>query len=166
MFDLTSIFSSIGKYADTIGNITQGITAVQSYFADRQAAKQTKKANAAMMRAAQTEAELTRQDAAQRAVAARRDAMKFRAQQISSFLKSGVTLDGSPMLVTEETANQGQQNASNIITNADYSAKSMLLRAEASKQQVKKADIWGTAFNVLGSVSKAKAAYDKAQNGG
>lgn len=166
MFDLTSIFSTIGKYADTIGNVTQGITAIQSYLADREAAKQTKKANDAMMKAAQTEAALAKQDAAQKADAARKDAMKFRAQQISAYLKSGVTLDGSPMLVTNETQDQGNQNAKNIITNADYSAKAMLLRAEASKQQVKKADIWGTAFNVLGSASKAMDAYNKAQIGG
>ncbi len=166
MFDLTSIFSTIGKYADTIGNVIQGVTAIQSYLADREAAKQTKKANAAMMQAAQTEAALAKHDAIQKADAARKDAMKFRAQQIASYLKSGVTLDGSPMLVTDETRNQGNLNASNIITNADFSSRAMLQRAEGSKQQVKKADIWGTAFKALGSFGSAKTSYDKATKKG
>lgn len=164
MFDLGSIFSSIGKYADTIGNVTQGITAIQSYLADREAAKQTKKANAAMMKAAETEAALAKQDAAQRADAARKDAMRFRSQQIASYLKSGVTLDGSPMLVADETRYQGNQNAENITANADYSSRAMMLRAEGSRQYVRKADILGTTFGVLGSASKAVDSYNKAQN--
>lgn len=163
---LDSIFSFVGKYADTIGNAGQGVTAIQSYMASREAEKQTKKANAAMMQAAATEASLAKQDAAQRADAARRDAMQSRARQISAYLKSGVTLDGSPMLITDETQYRGDKNSDNIITNADYSSKAMMLRAEANKQQVKKTDFFGTAFNVLGSIGKTKNAYDKAQIGG
>lgn len=163
---LDSIFSFVGKYADTIGNVTQGVTAVQSYLAQRQAEKETKKANAAMMQAAATEAALAKQDAAQKADSLRRDAMRARSAQISAYLKSGVTLDGSPMLVTNETQDLGNRNAENTITNADYSARATMLRAEASKQSVKKADIWGTAFDVLGSASKASAAYTKAKQGG
>lgn len=166
---LNSIFGfigNIGKYADTIGAVTQGVTAVQSYLADREAEKQTKKANAAMMRAAETEARLTREDAAQKADAARRDALRFRSQQIANYLKSGVTLDGSPMLVTDETGYMGSRNAKNIETNADYSARAMMLRAEGSKQSVKKSDIWGTAFQALGAAARAKGAWDKTKQGG
>lgn len=163
---LDSIFSFVGKYADTIGNATQGVSAIQSYMADREAQKQAKKANTAMMQAAATEAALAKQDAAQRADAARRDAMQARARQITAYLKSGVTLDGSPMLITDETQYRGSQNADNITSNADYSSKAMMLRAQANKQQVKKTDFFGTAFNVLGAVGKTKAAYDKAQIGG
>lgn len=166
MFNLNRIFGFIGKYADTIGNVTQGVTAIQSYLADREAEKQAKKANAAMMQAAQTEAALAKEDAAQRADAARKDAMRFRSQQIAAYLKSGVTLDGSPMLVADDTQNQGMRNAQNILTNADYSSRALILRAEANKQQVKKSDIWGTGFKALGSFASAKSAYDKAQNGG
>lgn len=166
MFDLSSIFSFVGKYADTIGTAMEGVTAIQSYMADKEAEKQTKKANAAMMKAAEAEAGLVKQDAALKADAAKKDAMKFRAQQIASFLKSGVTLDGSPMLVTDETQYQGTNNAKNYLTNADYSAKALMLKAEANKQQIKKTDIWGTGFSLLGSISKTASAYTKAQNGG
>lgn len=154
----------MGRYADTAANISKGVTAIQSYMADRRAANETKKANAAMMKAAETEAALTRADAAQKAEALRRDAMRARSTQIANYLKSGVTLDGSPMLVAQETTDQGNKNAANTITNADYSSRAMMLRAQGSQQSVKRADIWGTAFNVLGSAGKAKTAYDIAKN--
>ena len=159
---LDSIFTFVGKYAETAGNVAQGVNAIQSYMAERQAANETKKANAAMMKAAETEAALTKADAAQKADAYRRDAMRARSTQISAFLKSGVTLDGSPMLVANETQEQGNRNAENIITNADYSAKAMMLRAEGNKRSVKKADIWGTAFDVIGSARKAYTSYSNA----
>lgn len=165
-FNLNSIFSFVGKYADTVGAVTQGVSAIQSYLSQRDAEKETKRANAAMMKAAETEAALAKMDAAQKADAARRDAARVRSQQIAAYLKSGVTLDGSPMLVTDETDYMGKRNADNLVTNAGYSAKSILLRAEASKQSVKKSDIWGTAFDVLGSGFKAADAYGKAQKGG
>jgi len=165
-FDLSSIFSFFGKYADTIGNVVQGVSAVQSYMAQRDAEKETKKANAAMMKAAEADAALAKQDAALRADAARRDAARARSQQIAAYLKSGVTLDGSPMLVTDETSFTGKKNAENIMENAGYQSRSILLRAEANKQTVKKADIWGTGFNVLGSAAAAAGAYDKAKKGG
>lgn len=165
-FDLSSIFSFFGKYADTIGAVTQGVSAVQSYLSQRAAEKETKKANAAMMQAAQNDAEMAKRDAAEKAASARRDAFRARSQQVAAYLKSGVTLDGSPMLVTDETGYLGNRNADNIMENAGYQSRSILLRAEANKQSVKKADIWGTAFDVLGSAYKAKGAYDKAQKGG
>lgn len=162
MFGLGDIFSFLGRNADLIGTATQGISAIQSYMAQKKEEKATKQANAAMMQAAETEAKLAREDAAQKAEAVRRDAARFRATQIASYLKSGVTLDGTPMLVANETTTLGNKNADNIITNADYSAKSILLRAQANKQTVKKADIWGTAFKTLGSLSSFASAYDKA----
>ncbi len=157
---LDSIFSFVGKYADTAGNIAQGVSAIQSYMAERDAERETKKANAAMMKAAETEAALTKADAAQKADALRRDAMRARSSQIANYLKSGVTLDGSPMLVANETEDLGKKNADNTNINADYSAKAMMLRAQGNQRSVKKADIWGTAFDVLGSAYKAKTSYD------
>lgn len=163
---LTKLFSTFGKYADTFGKIAEGVSTIKSYMEDRAAEKATKRANENMMRAAQEEAALAKEDAAQRSEAARRDANMFRQTQIANYLKSGVTLDGSPMLVADETKNMGDKNAKNIETNAQYSIRSMMLKAEANKQQVKKADIWGTGFSALGSFSKAYDAYGKAKNGG
>ncbi len=162
---LGNIFASFGKYSSTISNVGSAVTAIQSYLEDRKAAKETEKANQSIMQAAQAEADLAKLDAAQRADAARRDATRVRAQQITAYLKSGITLDGSPMLVANETQDQGNLNAKNILTNADYSARATMLRAEANKRAVKKADIWGTAFDFLGSASAAANAWQNAQKG-
>ena len=140
----------------------QAVQAVRSYSAQQKAAKQQAAANAAAMKAAQTEAELARADAAQKAQAARDDAAKVRSQQLALYLKSGVTLDGSPMLVLDDTTAQGEKNANNIITNADYTAKSLLLKGKAAQQPVQKADFFGTAASVLGSINTAIDAYKKA----
>lgn len=163
---LDSIFQWVGKYSDTAGNAYQGISAIKSYMAEKDAEKETKKGNAAMMKAAEQEAALIKADASQKADSLRRDAMRARSTQIANYLKSGVTLDGSPMLVAQETQDQGNLNADNTITNAKYSANATMLRAQANQKTVKKSDIWGTAFDVLGSAYKAKTAYNKAQTGG
>ena len=136
----------------------QGVSAIRGYQAEKQAAKAQKQANAAAMAAAEEEAALTQADAAQRADQERKDAAKVRSQQIALYLKSGVTLDGTPLLAIDETTSRGDQNAKNILTNSDYSARSILLRGKASQQPVKKADFFGAAADVLGAGNKAKSA--------
>jgi hypothetical protein len=138
-----------------ISAVATGASAVSGFVSQQQAAKQQKKANAAGMAAAEQEAKLTRADAAERARAEQLDARRVRSQQLSLYLKSGVTLDGSPMLVGKETIDRGAQNAKNIMTNADYQANSILLRGKASQQPIKKADFFGTAADVFGAGSKA-----------
>lgn len=44
---------------------------------------------------------------------------KFRARQKMGFLKSGVTLEGSPLLVLEETLNEGQKEVDAIVRSGD-----------------------------------------------
>ena len=132
-------------------------SAISGFVNQRSAAKQQKKANAAGMAAAEQEAKLTRADAAERARAEQLDARRVRSQQLSLYLKSGVTLDGSPMLVGKETIARGAQNAKNIMTNADYQANSILLRGKASQQPIQKADFFGTAGTILSAGKSYKA---------
>lgn len=138
-------------------------SAIRGAQAQNAAAKQQERANAAAMSAAQEEARLTKEDAAFRAEQARKDAAKVRSQQLSLYLKSGVTLDGSPMLVMDETTREGEKNASNILTNADSQSRSILLRGQAGQQPVQRADFFGTAASVLGS---AGTAYSAGQDAG
>jgi hypothetical protein len=142
--------------------VFQGVQAVRGYQAEKQAAKATKAANAAAMSAATEEARLLREDAGINAQKERELAARARSSQIALFLKSGVTLDGSPLLVTNETKNKGDENASNIMANAESQSKSMMLRAQANQQPVKRADLFGTAASVLGSAQTASTAYKKA----
>ena len=131
-------------------------SAVSGYMQQKSAAKAQRRANAAAMDAATEEARLTREDAGMAADQERREAARVRGQQIAAFLKSGVTLDGSPLLVASETEEQGKRNAQNTIDTAESRAKSIMLRGQAAQQPVTSPDIFGTAATVLGA---GKTAY-------
>lgn len=51
----------------------------------------------------------------EQAVQAKQDAESFRKEQKLRFLKSGVSLEGSPFLAMEETRRRGQENVNQII---------------------------------------------------
>ncbi len=133
-------------------------SAVSGYMNQQKAAKATKRANAAAMAAAEEEARLTRKDAAFAADQERKEAARIRGQQIAAYLKSGVTLDGSPLLTAQETTDQGEQNAQNTLENAESRARSLILRGQAGQQPVTGGDIFGTAATVLGA---GKTAFPK-----
>ena len=86
------------------------------------------------------------------------NAKRVRAAQLASFLQSGVTLEGSPMLVTDETTQKGAQNALNILENAKSRSKSAVLQGQANQRAVQKADFFGTGATILGAAKKAKDA--------
>lgn len=145
-----------------VAAVFQGVQAIRGYQAEKKAEKEQKRANAAAMAAAEEEANLTKEDAAYRADKERKDAAKVRSQQIALYLKSGVTLDGSPMLVADDTTARGDENADNIIKNAASQSRSILLRGKASQQPVQRADFFGAAADVLGAANTASTSYKKA----
>lgn len=134
------------------------ISAVKGFVDQRKAAKEEKKANNAARDQAALNADMSREEGAEQARQERKEAKRVRSQQIASFLQSGVTLDGSPMLVADETQNVGEQNSATTIKNAEARAKGFLLEGEASQKPVQKADIFGTAASVLGAAKGAKDA--------
>lgn len=140
----------------------QAISAVKGFVDQNKAAKAQKRANAASMAAAQEEARLTREDAANAALQEKKEAARVRGQQIAAFLKSGVTLDGSPLLVASDTEEQGNRNAQNTIDNAESRARSLILRGQANQQPVQGGDIFGTGASILGS---AKTAFPQTFSG-
>lgn len=153
-------------WVPVVAAVFQGVQAIRGYQQEKKAEKETKRANAAMMAAATEEARLNSEDAAKKALAEKQAAARVRSQQIALYLKSGVTLDGSPLLVMDETTTKGDENAKNILDTAESQNKSMLLRAQAGQQPVQRADFFGTAADVLGAGNKAKTAYDTWQAGG
>ena len=134
---------------------TKAFSAIKGYSAQKKAAKAQKRANEASMQAAQEEARLAREDAQFAAEQERKEAARTRGAQIAAFLRSGVTLDGSPLLVTSETTEQGNRNAQNQIDNAESRARSTILRGQANQQPVEKADLFGTAATILGAGQKS-----------
>lgn len=127
----------------------QGFSAIRSY-------QQQNKASKNAMRAAEEEGRILREDASKRALAEKQDAARVRAQQIAAYMKSGVTLDGSPLLVSSETTEQGERNAANVMSNAESQASLLRNRAKS----VQRGDFFGTAASALGSASNAYSAYD------
>lgn len=135
----------------------QIFSAIKGYQAEKKAEKETKRANAAITARAQEEANLAIADAAVRAQKEKAAAAQVRSQQIALYLKSGVTLDGSPMLVGDVTTEQGDENARNIMSNAESQARSYILQGQANQLPVKKADFFGTAATVLSAGQSAMA---------
>lgn len=133
----------------------QAFSAVKGYSEQNKAAKAQKRANEAAMSKAEEEARLAREDAKFAADQELKDAARIRGQQIALYLKSGVTLDGSPLLVSDETTQQGKRNAQNTIDNAESRARSMILQGQANQGYVEKGDIFGTAATILGAGQKA-----------
>jgi len=135
----------------------QAMAAVKGFVDQRKAAKETKKSNAAATAQAEQNARLSREEGAETARQARLDAKRVRSSQIAAFLQSGVTLDGSPLLVTDETTDLGEKSSQAAIKNAEARAEGFILEGQASQKPVQKADIFGTAMTVLGA---AKGASD------
>lgn len=132
---------------------TQIFSAVSGFQEQKKAAKATKRANAAAMAQAELEAKRAKEDAEDRAREERLNAKRVRAQQLTQYMQSGVTLDGSPILVSNETREKGAQNAENILQNAEAEAESILLQGKANQLTVKRADFFGAAGQALGGAS-------------
>ena len=78
---------------------------------------------------------------------------KFVSQQQSAYLNSGVTLEGSPLLVLEDTRKQGMAELQAIMQGANYQANT--LRAQGRAEMT--AGLAGAAM----SGSQAIAAYGR-----
>ncbi len=104
---------------------------------------QQKKADKQAKQRANAEASLMEQDAARAALEEKRDAEKMRKLQRMTYLKSGVDLEGSPLLVMEETRVKGEENAANVSSGAK--ARANLVRQEGS---IKRASLINTGLDV------------------
>jgi hypothetical protein len=143
--------------------VLSAAAAGQGYMQQRSAAKQQKNANRAAMQAAEEESRLVKEDAAYRAGIERKNAASVRSQQVAAFLKSGVTLDGSPLLVMNKTTADGEENANNLIRNAESQSRSMLLRGRAAQQPVQKADLLGAAAKIASAGQTAMSSMPSSQ---
>lgn len=144
----TAIATKAISTAATVGKGLAAFSAIKGFQNQRNAAKAQKQANQAAMAAAQKEAELTRRDAEYRAGEEKKDAARVRSQQIAAFLKSGVTLDGTPLLIADDTTKRGEENAQNILENAGFQSDSITLKGKASQQPVTRPDFFGTVAQV------------------
>lgn len=115
---------------------------------------QQKKADKAAKNAAFEEARLAEEDANRAALQEKIEADKTRKIQKMAYLSSGVDLSGSPLLVMEETRNQGNENAKNI-KDSGY-ARADLTRKQGS---VGRASLVGSVVNTASGLANTYTNY-------
>lgn len=106
-----STASTIG----TIGTALSAISAISSVVGGIQQQSAAKDQAALARETALAQAAETGRVAGARAFEETQEAERVRARQKVLFLKGGVDLEGSPLLVMEETRRTGEQNAEEII---------------------------------------------------
>lgn len=124
-----------------ISAATQVASGLMQYSQQKKADKQAKQA-------ANAEADIMEADAARAAQAEIADAEKTRRLQRMTYLKSGVDLEGSPLLVMEETRTKGAENAANVTASAK--AKADLIRRQGS---IKRASLINTGLDIAKGVT-------------
>ena len=90
-------------------------------------------ANRSESRLLERQAELALQESRVEAERHARNVRRFQATQSTRFAKSGVTLEGSPVLVLEETRRLGQQEVDAIMRQGE--AQSSLIREQAGQRK-------------------------------
>lgn len=119
---------------------------------------QQKKADKAARQEAEIQAQLTEADAKRAAQQELATADATRKQQRMAFLKSGVDLAGSPLLVMEQTRDKGIENAKNVTESAQTRAD--LMRRQGSQGR---ASLTGTLTGITSSVAGSYASYSNNQ---
>lgn len=115
-------------------------------------ANQSAKREASAMEA---EGELAQQEADAEAAAHASDVRKFARTQSLSFLKNGVTLEGSPLLVLDETLTQGQ-NEVDSITKSGNAQRNLYNQRAANTRREGRAQLIG---GIIGGAASAGTSY-------
>jgi hypothetical protein len=87
---------------------------------------------------------------------------KFSQKQSLAFMKNGVSLTGSPLLVTEDTVSEGQKEVNAIAKAGDARADLYNRKAAIVKNEGRAAFLGG----VLGGASSAGSSYVDGKNAG
>lgn len=131
--------AAISSTTTAIGSVLGGLSAVSSLVGGIQGMQEGKsQARAAEQQAAMQGAEAERQ--------AQREA-RFEQQNVDSmmrrqklaYLKSGVTLEGSPLLVMEETRRKGAENIDEILQGGAYAKSAAATEGRVKAQALKSA---------------------------
>ncbi len=123
MFDF---LKSLGSFVPLISGGLQAVSSLMAY-------RQQKDADAAALAQARIEAAKERADTERAALEEERQAKTHAKAQAMMFLKSGVSLEGSPLLVMEETRQKGIENARNV-KNTGYARAQSIMREGSIKR--------------------------------
>lgn len=97
---------------------------------------------------AKNQARLVLAESEREAARTKENLQKFMSDQESSYLKSGVILDGSPLLVLEETRRKGLEDINNIRDSARAQADSLIRQG---RNQLIGSILFGGAQGALGA---------------
>ena len=130
-----------GSIASTLGGLgglstLSGGLSILSGVQQQQAASE--QAGIARQQASMQAAEAGRVSGAQ-AFQAEQDADRARSRQKLAFLKSGVSLEGSPLLIMEETRQRGLDNVNEIIKSGASSGAAALTEGRIAAQNLQSA---------------------------
>lgn len=143
----TAGLKDIGAIATTFSS---AISPVAGYVAKERAAD-------AAMSAAQEEARLMRESAEDAALKERQAAKKVRSAQLAAYLSSGVTLEGSPLLVADETTAEANKATNTLIKNSMSKERALINKAKS----VERGDLFGTFSTTLSGVGKGLEYFTK-----
>lgn len=104
-------------------------------------AAQTWKTSKSNYKSLRQEADTIRSEASSEAETIREEADKFAKQQMMGFVSSGVTGEGTPTVLTKETYELGEEEATNVLEAAEAQATALDRQAKAQKQAGKAAII-------------------------
>lgn len=108
------------------------------------------------------QARLAEMESADEARIHARQVRKFSANQKSAFLKNGVTLDGSPLAVLEDTRDSGQEEVNSIMRSGAAKAQLIRDKSEITKSEGRSALIGGFSS----AASSASSSYLGAKGAG
>lgn len=120
---------------------------IMEYSQQRKADKAEKRAYNESLRIAREQAEIDKADAERAARAELDEADRTRKLQKMMYLRSGVDLEGSPLLTMEETRNKGQENAQNV-RDSQAARSNLAIQSVAANKPVSRASLTNTALSV------------------
>ena len=140
-----SPFEIAGLVLGALGTISQGIAA--------------ERAGEFQARVAEQNARIARERAEVEEVEKRRENVWILGAQRASFSKAGVRLEGTPLLVQEETAAEGEFDALTVLFGGKLSESRELARAQAARfggQASRTSSFFGAGKTLLTAASKIK----------
>lgn len=102
-----------------------------------QAQRESNKQAANVRAEAARQSRLAREEAERQARAEARENIELEKRQKLSFLKSGVALEGSPLLLMSETRREGQENVGNILESGRTRQESILRSGQLQSDQLR-----------------------------
>lgn len=128
------------------------------YSQQKKADKAEKRAYEESLRIAREQADLDRKDAERAAQAELEESERTRKLQKMMYLKSGVDLTGSPLLVMEETRAKGAENAKNVL-DSQKARSNLAIQSVAANKPVKRASLVNTAMDVGTGLTSSYSDY-------